>query len=101
MTVHTALACAALAAAILLFLARVSRPLAVIALAASAVEVLMVFGLLRLHLSTEVPLQLVLGGLIAVPALLIWLRVTAKTAVSAATVLAFVGVLQVTLTLIH
>jgi hypothetical protein len=101
MTVHTALAVAALAAAVVLFLARASRPLVAVALVASGVEVLMAFGLLRLHLSLEVPLQLVLGALIAVPALLVWLRVTAKTAISAATVLAFVGVLQVTLALIR
>jgi hypothetical protein len=37
----------------------------------------------------------VLGALIAIPAVLIWLRVNAKTSVSAATVLALVGVLQV------
>jgi hypothetical protein len=95
MTLHTALAVAALAASVLLFLAHSSRALAIIALVASGLEVLMAFGLLNLHVRTSVPLQLVLGALIAVPAVLIWLRVSAKTAVSAASVLALVGVLQV------
>jgi hypothetical protein len=100
MTLHTALAVAALAASIVLFLNHASRGLALLAMAASGLEVLMAFGYLVLHVSRSMPLQLVLGALIAVPALLIWLRVNAKTAVSAATVLALVGVLQVVLTVI-
>ena len=99
MTIHAALAVAALAASIMLFLAPASRALAIIALVASGIEVLMVFGLLVLNVRTSVPLQLVLGSLIAIPAVLIWLRASAKTGVSAATVLAFVGVLQVWLAL--
>jgi hypothetical protein len=101
MTVHTALAVAALSAAIILFLAHASRGLAIVALVASGLEVLMAFGVLVLHVSSPVPLQLLLGALIAVPAVLIWLRVSGKSAVSAATVLAFVGALQVTLALLH
>jgi hypothetical protein len=101
MTLHTALAVAALAASIILFLSHVSRPLAALALVASGLEVLMAFGWLVLHLSSPVPLQLLLGALIAIPALLIWLRVTAKTAVSAATVLCLVGALQVSLALLR
>jgi hypothetical protein len=46
-------------------------------------------------------LQLLLGALIAVPAVLIWLRVSSKSSVSAATVLALVGALQVWLALVH
>lgn len=99
MTIHTALAVAALAASIMLFLGHASRGLAVIALVASGLEVLMAFGWLVLNFRTSLPLQLVFGALIAIPAALIWLRVSAKTAVSAATVLALVGVLQVWLAL--
>jgi len=101
MSLHTALAVAALAASIVLFLSHVSRGLAALALVASGIEVLMAFGLLVLHVATSVPLQLLLGALIAIPAVLIWLRVSAKTAVSAATVLAFVGALQVWLALLR
>jgi len=101
MTLHTALAVAALAASIVLLLSHVSRGLAALALVASGLEVLMAFGWLVLHVASPVPLQLALGALIAVPALLIWLRVTAKTAVSAATVLCLVGVLQLSLALMR
>ncbi|HSN13544.1 MAG TPA: hypothetical protein VLT61_02875 [Anaeromyxobacteraceae bacterium] len=101
MSMHTALAVAAFAASVLLFIAHANRGLALIALVASGLEVAMAFGLLALHLSISVPLQLVLGALIAVPAVLIWLRVSSKTAISAATVLALVGVLQVWLALVR
>jgi len=99
MTLHTALAVAALVASIILFLAHASRALALVALVASGLEVAMAFGYLALRVS-GVPLQLVFGLLIAVPAVLIWLRVNAKTAVSAASILALVGALQVLLPLI-
>jgi hypothetical protein len=98
MTLHTALAVAALVASIILFLAHASRGLALVALIASGLEVFMAFGWLVLHLSS---LQLLLGALIAIPGVLIWLRVSAKTAVSAATVLGLVGVLQVYLALVR
>lgn len=101
MTLHTALAVAALIASIVLFLNHASRGLALLAVVASGLEVLMAFGYLVLHVSSPVPLQLLLGALIAIPAFLIWLRVNAKTAVSAATVLALVGALQVVLPLIR
>ena len=71
MSLHTALAVAAFAASIILFLAHASRGLVVVALVASGLEVLMAFGLLALHVSASVPLQLVLGALIAIPAVLI------------------------------
>lgn len=99
MTLHTALAVAALAASIVLFLAHANRGLALIALVASGMEVAMAFGYLRLRVS-GVPLQLVFGLLIAVPAVLMWLRVSGKTAVSAASILALVGALQVILPLL-
>lgn len=99
MTLHTALAVAALAASIVLFLAHASRGLSLIALVASGLEVMMAFGYLALRVS-GISLQLVFGLLIAVPAVLIWLRSSAKTAVSAASILALVGALQVILPLL-
>jgi hypothetical protein len=101
MTLHTALAVAALVASIMLLLAHASRALTLVALVASALEVLMAFGLLELRVSRSLQLQLLLGALIAVPAVLIWLRVSSKSSVSAATVLALVGALQVWLALVH
>jgi uncharacterized protein YybS (DUF2232 family) len=94
MTLHVALALAALAASAALVLSKQSRTLASIALVASALEVAMAFRVLRLDLA-GVPLGLVLGLALAIPGVLAWLRVSAKTAVSAAAVIALVGVLQV------
>jgi len=94
MTLHVALAVAALAASAALFLSKQSRTLAAVALAASALEVAMAFRVLRLGLA-GVPLGLVLGLALAIPGVLAWLRASAKTAISAAAVVALVGVLQV------
>jgi hypothetical protein len=100
MTLHTALAVAALVASIILFMAHASRALALVALVASGLEVAMAFGYLALHVS-GISLQLVFGLLIAIPAVLMWLRVSGKTAVSAASILALVGAIQVLLPLIR
>jgi hypothetical protein len=100
MTLHTALAVAALVASIVLLMAHVSRGLALLALVASGLEVLTAFGYVALHVS-GISLQLVFGLLIAIPAVLIWLRASSKTTVSAASILALVGALQVLLPLIR
>jgi hypothetical protein len=94
MTLHVALAVSALAASAALYLSKQSRFLAVVALAASALEVAMAFGALRLALP-GVQLGLGLGLALAIPGLLAWLRASAKLAVSAAAVIAFAGALQV------
>jgi hypothetical protein len=93
MTLHVALAVAALAASAVLVFSKVAGPFAVVALVASALEVAMAFGVLRLHV-TNAPLGLLLGLALAIPGLLAWLRATSKTAVSAAAIVAFAGVLQ-------
>ena len=93
MTLHTALAVAALAGSALLFSSG-ARVLATITLIAAAAEVLMALGLLQLRI-TQLPLGLVLGLALAVPGLVAWFRATAKTAISAAAVVSLVGVLQV------
>jgi len=98
MTVHTALAIAALAGSIALVLGSASRALAIVALIASGLEVAMALGLIRVSVA-GIPLSLVLGLCLAVPGVMAWLRVSAKSAVSAATVVAFVGILQVVLAL--
>ncbi|HSM92659.1 MAG TPA: hypothetical protein VLT47_07180 [Anaeromyxobacteraceae bacterium] len=101
MSVHTALAVSAFGASIVLFLAHANRGLLLVALAASGLEVLMAFGLIALHVSVSVPLQLILGALIAVPAVLVWLRASSKASISAATVLTLVGALQVWLAILR
>ncbi len=93
MTLHTALAVAALAGSALLF-STGARVLATVTLIAAAAEVLMALGVLQLRIS-QLPLGLVLGLALAVPGLIAWFRATAKTAVSAAAVVSLVGVLQV------
>jgi hypothetical protein len=94
MSLHVALAVAALVASTALLLSRHSRVLAAVAFVASALEVAMAFGLLHIGLA-GVPLGLVLGVALAVPGVLAWLRASAKTAVSAAAVVALAGVLQI------
>jgi uncharacterized protein YybS (DUF2232 family) len=54
----------------------------------------MALGLLHLSVS-RLPLGLILGIALAVPGVLVWMRSSAKTAVSAAVVVALVGALQV------
>lgn len=94
MSLHLALAVAALAASVALFLSSQARTLAIVALVASGLEVAMALGLLRLSVA-GVPLSVVLGLALAIPGVLAWLRASAKTAVSAAALVAFVGALQV------
>jgi hypothetical protein len=94
MTLHVALAVAALAASAVLVFSAVARPLAALALVASGLEVAMAFGMLRLHVA-GLPVALVLGLALAVPGLVAWLRASSKPAISAAAVVALVGVLQV------
>ena len=96
MTIHPdfALAVAAFVAALLLTLAPAQRLLAAIALIARGVEVAMSFGLLHLSVA-RVPLRLVLGLCLAVPGVILWVRVSSKSSVSAATVVSLVGLLQV------
>jgi hypothetical protein len=94
MTLHVALAVSALAASAILVVTAVVRPLAAVALVASALEVAMAFGLLRLRLA-GVPLGLALGCALALPGLVAWFRATSKPAVSAAVIVTFAGALQV------
>src|SRR5512138_615565 len=94
MSLHIGLALSALVASAALLLAHTSRTLAAIALVASGIEVAMALGLLHLSVA-HLPLGIVLGLALAVPGVLAWMRSGAKTAVSAAVIVAFVGALQV------
>ncbi|MFO0582977.1 MAG: hypothetical protein U0229_11950 [Anaeromyxobacter sp.] len=93
MTLQIAMAAGVLLAALVLLLVSPSRVVPGIAALAAASELAMALGLVRVHI-TNVPLGLVFPLGLAVPGLLAWFRSTTKAAVSAAAVVAFVGVLQ-------
>lgn len=88
------LAYSGLAAALVLFAASQSRALAAIAVLAAGLEVLIHLGYLHLQVA-HLPLGLVLGVALAIPALVAWFRSTGKAAVSAGAIAAFVGAVQV------
>jgi hypothetical protein len=88
------LAYCGLAAALVLLAATQSRTLAAIAVLAAGFEVLIRLGYLHLAVA-HLPLGLVLGLALALPALVAWFRSTGKAAVSAGAIAAFVGLLQV------
>jgi hypothetical protein len=94
MTLHVALALSALAASAFLLASSPHRGLALVAVAAGALETAMALGTVRLALH-GVPLGLVLGLALAVPGAASWFRASAKGAVSAAALVAFTGALQV------
>jgi hypothetical protein len=99
MTLHAALAVAALVAAGALFFAAPWRLLTVVALAAAGGEVAMGAGWLRVALPGA-GTSLALGLALLVPGALHWWRASGKAAVTSSSVLAFVGALQVALTLL-
>jgi hypothetical protein len=94
MTLHAALAVSALAAALLLLVSAQGKALAGLALVAAGIEVAMALGFLHVSVA-QLPVGLVLGLALALPGLVAWFRSSAKTAISAAAVVSFVGVLQV------
>ena len=96
MALHTALALSTVLAAAYLFFGAGSRPLAGLALLAGALELSLALGWLRLAVYGPT-LSLALGVAIAVPALGLWRRAGGKVPLSAASVLAFIGLLQTTL----
>lgn len=99
MNLHTALALSALLAAGWLFFRSGSRALPLVALLAAGVEVALAQGWMRLALHGPT-LALALGAAIALPALALWWRVGGKGPLTAASVLAFIGLLQVALALL-
>jgi hypothetical protein len=93
MALHTALALSTVLAAAYLFFASASRLLAGVALLAGALELALALGWLRLAVHGPT-LSLALGAAIALPALGLWWRAGGKGPLSAASVLAFIGLLQ-------
>ncbi|MDC0667887.1 hypothetical protein [Nannocystis radixulma] len=94
MNVATVLVLAALSASILLFLRTRPRLLPILALVGSGVQALMLFKVVSLG-GTGLPLALLLGGLLAASGVLLYLRVSSKPLIAAATVVAMVGAIQV------
>jgi hypothetical protein len=92
--IQAVLAYSGLAAALVLLAASQSRGLAIISVLAAGLEVLIQLGLLRLQV-VGIPLGLVLGIALAVPALFIWFKATGKAALTSASLAAFIGLVQV------
>lgn len=85
---------AALAAAIVLLFHGPGRIPALFAALAAGLELLLATGAISLH-TGGFPVRLVLAAVLLVAGAIAYVRVTAKVAVSAATVVALVGLLQV------
>jgi hypothetical protein len=94
MNVATVLVFAALSASILLFLRTRPRLVPIVALVASGVQALMALRVVQLG-GTGLPLPLILGGALAASGVLLYLRVSGKPLVAAATVVAMVGAIEV------
>lgn len=93
-TVANAFALAALVASGFLLLGPAARVPAIFATAAAGLEVLMAYGVVRLSIS-GFPVSLVLAAVLLVAGVVAYLRVSAKGAVSAATIAVLVGIVQV------
>jgi len=89
---------AALVASVFLLFTAHSRLAAVFAVIASGIELLLVTGTIAVHMSIA-HFHVILGVILLVAGVFAYLRVSAKAAVSAATVLSLVGLSQVLHTL--
>ncbi len=94
MSLANILALAALVASILLVISKQARLPSMVALVASSIEVLIAFRIVRLHVA-GLPLGLILGAALLAAGVLVYPKVAAKAAVSAATVTVLVGTVQV------
>lgn len=98
MSLATALVLTALGASILLVLQCRPRLFPVIALVAAGIETLFVLKIVTFRVK-GIDLWLLLGAALLVAGVVCWLKTKAKNTVSAATVVAFVGAIQVFLAL--
>ncbi len=94
MSLFLILSLAALAASIILLFSPTARVPAVIAVAATGVEVLLAFHVVHLSIS-HVPVNLILGGALLVAGAVLHFKSASKAAVSASTVAVLVGAIQV------
>lgn len=94
----TALVVGALIAAVMLVLQGGERLVPVIALVACAIEALIVFRLIHLS-SAKLRIDVILPAVLAVTGVICWSRSAAKSAITASTVIAVVGLVQLLLAL--
>ena len=94
MTIATLLIFVALGASLLLLLRGNARLWPVVATAASGIEAAYAFRLIDFVIK-GVPLPLVLAGVLTAAGGLIWIGTSGKLQITAATLVAFVGVIQV------
>ena len=99
MTLHTALALSAVLSAAWLFFAAGARALPLVAMLAAGLEVALAQGWVRLALHGPT-LSLALGAAIALPGVALWWRAGGKGPLTASAILAFIGLLQVSLALL-
>ena len=90
---HTVLVVCALIAAVILVLQAGERLIPLIALVACALEALAAFHVLQLS-SPKVRIDVILSAVLAVTGGIAWARSSSKPAITAATVIALVGVIQ-------
>src|SRR5215468_12023507 len=90
---HTALVVCALIAAVILVLHGGERLIPLIALLACALEALAAFHVLQLS-SPKVRIDAILPAVLAVTGGIAWARSSGKSAITAATVIALVGLIQ-------
>lgn len=93
MHVHTALVVVALASSIMLMLETSSRTVALVAVIASGVEALLVFGLMSLSVA-KFRIDVILPALLAISGAIAWARTSSKHAITAGTLVTAVGALQ-------
>lgn len=84
----------AVACSIVLLLQHKARLFPIIALAASALELLMSMGFIHLSVGS-LPIVLILGVALAVAGVAVYLKTSSKPIVSSATVITLIGALQV------
>ena len=90
---HTALVVCALIAAVVLVMHGGERLIPLIALVACGLEALTVFHVLQLS-SPKVRIDLILAAVLVVTGGIAWARSAGKSAVTASTVIALVGLIQ-------
>lgn len=88
------LSAVALAAAVIVLMNQMKDPFRIAAVAVAGVEVLVALGIIKLSIA-GLSLGLVLGGALCGLGVFLWLRNSAKLAVSGCAIMALIGALQV------
>jgi hypothetical protein len=94
LTTPTLLVCAALVASIVLLMRHRPIGLPILATFIAAFEMLVAFHLVTLSIA-RVPLPLFLGVALAIAGLAVWVRSGAKSTITAASAVTFVGLVQI------